>query len=163
MRATFRTTFLKICLKAVELKYRIAWEMFLISQGCNISKTNCCIFRLKLRVYKLKAPAFAYRSLISTPGPAGTGMEKQRRPCTNWIWSKISTTHMRTQFPHSWVSCWLALSHTHRGIHSSFNWWRPSRSVSILTRAHIWTNKETPFVQKYLPTSAQQFTLVPLS
>lgn len=142
-------------------------NIFNFTERCNISKVNCFIFRLKLRVYKLKAPAFAYRSLIRTPGTAGTGMEKQRRPWTNWVSSAISSAHTRTQFPHSWelLARSFSLSHTHteEQYHSSFNWWRPSHSVCILTRDLIWRNKEKPFIQKYLPTSAQEFTLVQLS
>lgn len=131
--------------------------MFLISQRYNLSKINCFLFRLKLRIYKLKAPAFAYRSLISTPGTGGTGKEKQRRPCISWISSTISTTHMRIQFQHSreLLACMharsraraLSLSHTHTPTHthhhSSPNWWRPSYSASILTRDLIWTNRES--------------------
>lgn len=131
--------------------------MFLISQRCNISRPNCFISRLKIKVYKLNTPVFAYCLLISTPG---TGMEKQRGPCTNWVSLVISTTHMRTQFSHSWEL--LALSHTHRGTIPFFiQLLKTIFSFHFDKRSYL--NKEKPLIWNYLPTSAQAFTLLQLS
>lgn len=89
----------------------------------------------------MKAPAFAY--LISTSGTAGTGTEKQRRPCTGWCdqWPQQPEGELSSQVAESWC---LSHTHTQGQHHSPSSWQIPSHSVSILTRdLFFWTNKQT--------------------